>query len=303
MKTKVQLFFHGTEVPGREQIVLEPAGCGPDVARVSDIEWQGRLSVFVYVTLNVDDPRLALLQKLLLAYKVDWSEERWDEYTDEDFDAARLILARPLIEIDVNGGPRFGTDYDLSSACPACGAGMRQTSAFVIDGAYPEEIGKLEKSPAVASNEEILVNERLAEVLEGTGLSGLSFRSVYVLQKDKRQTKLPWRQMWASHTLPPMSPRSTGVSWDRACKTCGRSKLERSSPGPLRVAYRAQDLVGAQDVNRMWERFGHVQWNGDLKTAVLGQPFFLVTPKVWRIFRDAGVTGFQWIPIRVVEEE
>jgi hypothetical protein len=56
-------------------------------------------------------------------------------------------------------------------------------------------------------------------------------------------------------------------------------------------------------VNRMWEHFGFARWNGDVKTAVLSEPNFLVTPKVWRIFRDAGVTGFQWLPIRVVEDE
>ncbi len=34
----------------------------------------------------------------------------------------------------------------------------------------------------------------------------------------------------------------------------------------------------------------------------LSYPYLLVTPKVMRIFRAAGVTEFDWIPIRVVED-
>ncbi|MRG97878.1 hypothetical protein [Polyangium spumosum] len=300
MKTKVRLHFDSNDVPGGEQTVLSPSGCGPDVAEVQ--EWPVRRQV-VEVRLDADDPRLPLLQKLLLAYKVDWFEDRWDEYTDEEFEAAPLILAGGTCEIDVLGGPRFGTDYDISNACGACGAGMRQTSAYVLDGTSRDSMPKLGQFRVVVSYNEILVDERLAETLENAGLSGLSFRSVYARQKDMRQTKLPWRQMWASHTLPPMSPRSTGVERNKVCKTCGRGKFNTSTKEPLRLAYHARDLVGAQDVNRMWERFGIARWSGDLKTAVLWQPDFLVSPKVWRIFKDAGVTGFKWLPIRVVDDE
>jgi len=301
MKTKVHMRFDGNDIPGREQTVLSAAGCGPDVAEVGKKPVLGQISVDV--RLDATDPRLPLLQKLLLGYKVEWFEDRWDEYTDEDFEAAPLIKVADTFEIDVLGGPRFGTDYDLSTACPTCGAGMRQTSAYVLDGTSKDSMPKLGQFRAVDSYSEILVDDRLAETLESAGLSGLSFRSVYARQKDMRQIELPWRQLWASHTLPPMSPRSTGIERGRVCKSCGRSRFDASVKEPKRIAYHAKDLVGAQDVNRMWEHFGLARWNGDLKTAVLWQPDFLVTPKVWRIFRDAGVTGFTWLPIRVVEDE
>ncbi|MDC3958175.1 hypothetical protein [Polyangium jinanense] len=256
--------------------------------------------VFVYVTLDIDDPRLLTLQKLLLAYKVQWSEDRWDEYTDEEYEAARLIVVQALSENHIVGGPRFYTEYDLSNACPACGAGMRQTGTYWIDGAGPQTV-RLGQFRAVSSYSEILVDQPLAETLARANLSGLSLRSVYAYQPDEAPIELIWRQLWASHTLPPMSPRSTGIDFDSACKSCRRGKIDSTSPE--RFAYRAKDVEGAQDVNRMWEHFGYVRWNGDLKTAVLWQPYFVVTPKVWRIFRDAGVTGFQWLPIRVVEDE
>ncbi|WP_153825091.1 hypothetical protein [Polyangium spumosum] len=254
----------------------------------------------VFVTLDVVDPRFALLQKLLLSYKVDWLDQRWDDYTDEEYEAAPLIVVQALSEHHVVGGPRFHTEYDLSKACPACGAGMRQTGAYTIDGAGATAVG-LGQSRVVHSYSELLVDQPLAETLARANLSGLSFRSVYAYQPDEVPMELIWKQLWAHSTLPPMSPRSTGVDFDSACKTCRRGKIETTSP--MRIAYRTRDLEGAQDVNRMWEHFGYVRWNGDLKTAVLWQPFFVVSPKVWRIFRDAGVSGFRWLPIRVVDDE
>jgi len=300
MRTKIKISFHSHNIPGGEQTILAPAGCGPDIVTVRD--YRALREVLVDVIMDVDDTRLPLLLQLLLVHKIEWFEDRWDEYTDEEFEAAPLIMAMGTWEIEVLGGPRFGTDFDISTACPSCGAGMRQTSAYVLDGSDAESMDKLGPYRAVDSYGEILVDERLAETLEIAGLSGLSFRSVYARQEDMRQIKLPWRQMWASHTLPPMSPRSTGVDRKKVCPSCGRSKFQKTQPGPFRLAYRTRDLDGIEDVNRMWERFGIARWNGDLKTAVVSQPDFLVTPKVWRIFKDAGVTGFKWLPIRVVED-
>ena len=68
MKTTVKFFFNGKEVPGREQAVLEPAGCGPDVIDVSDNEVLRQ--VFVYVTLDDDDPRATVLRSLLEQHSV-----------------------------------------------------------------------------------------------------------------------------------------------------------------------------------------------------------------------------------------
>jgi len=74
------------------------------------------------------------------------------------------------------------------------------------------------------------------------------------------------------------------------------------SEQPTRLAYRAKDLVGIQDVNVTWEWFGEFRFDGDVSDALFPYPWFLVTPKVRRIFLDAGATGFDWIPIRVVDE-
>jgi hypothetical protein len=51
------------------------------------------------------------------------------------------------------------------------------------------------------------------------------------------------------------------------------------------------ELVGIKDVNLTWEWFGGSKYNGVVSEALFPYPWFLITPKVWRVFRDAGVTG------------
>jgi hypothetical protein len=47
---------------------------------------------------------------------------------------------------------------------------------------------------------------------------------------------------------------------------------------------------------------GFAVLESDLRESLLSHPWTLITPKVWRVFRDAGVTAFNWLPIRVVDE-
>jgi hypothetical protein len=253
--------------------------------------------VEVWVTLDDTDPRLPVLLQLLKQHGESWLELRRDRYTDEELDRARLLIMQSKNDDEVFGGPRLGTKYDLGGACSVCGAGARQTSALLIDG---EEVPKLEGLRATSTYySDIIVDDRLAEELEGIGATGLSFRSVYAVMPDKRQIKLRWRQLCAAHTLPPISPRSTGIERRDGCTSCGRSGFFTRMDDPPRLAYRARDLDGVEDVNTTWEWFGDWKFDGNVSEALFPYPWFLVTPKVWRVFRDAGVTSFDWLPIRV----
>jgi hypothetical protein len=299
MRTEVRIRFDGNDVPGGAQAILGPARCGPDVASAEKVDVLRQ--VVVWVTLDADDDRLRILLKLLVQHGVDPWEHRRDLYTDEELDGARLLIIDPLGEFTVFGGPRVGTSYDMSDACPKCGAGARQTSALIIDG---EDVPGLEGRRAASTHySDIIVDERLAEELENIGATGLSFRSVYALMENKRQVKLRWRQVCARRTLPPRSPRSTGIMPYRPCPSCTRSGVSTSVKAPIRLAYRAQDLAQAEDVNTTWEWFSDSHFDGDVSDALFPYPWLLVTPKVMRIFRAAGVTEFDWIPIRVIEGE
>ncbi|MDI1446343.1 hypothetical protein [Polyangium sp. 6x1] len=294
MRTEVKIDFDGACLMGDPHSLMRAVGCGPDVVEVFGPVLK-RLPICV--TLDDSDARLPRLLELFKQHGVEWSEYRRDRYTDDEIQAARLIVmdASDLMS-GIFAGPRVGTQYDMSEACKLCGAGARQTSAMVVDG---ERLQVLEGKRATTTwYNDILVEEKLAGALAESGATGLSFRGVFAAFEKRGHFQLPWRQLCATHTLPPMSPRSTGTKLSQPCP-CGRSCFGTFWEVPPRLAYRASDLADARDVNVTWEWFGSVNFNGDVYDSVLAYPWFLVTPKVWRIFRDAGVTGFDWLPIRI----
>ncbi|MDC3957421.1 hypothetical protein KEG38_26425 [Polyangium jinanense] len=299
MKTEVKVLFAAQHIPGGLEAVFGPAGIPMDVAEVQDFTLQRKRQIRVNLTLDETDKRLSVLLDLLKTHGISWLERRYDCFTDEELESTRLLVMWYDVNAEVFAGPRVGTTYDVSEACNRCGAGARQTSAMIIDGEY---LHRLEGRRAAATcYDDMLVDEKLAGTLAESGLIGISFRGVFAAFEKRGHIQLPWRQICATHTMPPLSPRSTGIEGDELC-SCGRSGFLGQAEVPLRLVYRASDLVDIRDVNVTWEWFGDFHFEGDVSDALFPSPLFLVTPKVWRIFRDAGVTGFDWIPIQVVDE-
>ncbi len=252
------------------------------------------------ITLEEADPRVPVLLQLLKQHGVIWSEDHEDSYTEEELDGARLLLLHPTRQCEVDGGVKWGMTYDLSTGCPACGTGARQTSPVLVDG---ERLSELAEHRAGATwFGHVLVDEGLAAELEGAGATGLSFRSVYAVMRDKRQVQLRWKQLCGEHRLPPMSARTTGLTRHQVCEVCKRNGYFRTSDAPTRIVYRTSDLHDVRDVNVTWEHQWFAALEPDLRDSLLSWPWLLVTPKVMRIFRDAGVTSFDWLPIRVEDD-
>jgi hypothetical protein len=162
MRTEVRILFYGHRIPGGAQAVLGPARCGPDVATVADIDVLRQIDVCV--RLEATDPRIPVLLQLLQQHGERWSEFHEDRYTEDELDGARLLLLRPNRQCEVDGGVEWGTTYDLSGACPACGTGGRQTSALFMNG---EHLAALEGHRAGATYyEHLLVDDGIAVELE-----------------------------------------------------------------------------------------------------------------------------------------
>ena len=300
MRTIVRIHFGAPTVPLAQER-LRAADCGPDVATIEDVPVMRQ--AFAEVTLEHTDPRVPVLLGQLKRDDVNFGEWHEDRFTEEEMESAPLLLMKPNRGCEVDGGVAWGTTFDRTKGCPACATGSPQTSALFIEG---EDIPKLEGHHAAETYFwHILVDEGLAAALEDAAVTGLSFRSVYGVMKDKRQVKLRWKQLCTDNILPRMSPSTTGiVRVDqtpilRPCEICGRNGFLTTSDAPTRIAYRAADLRGALDVNQSWENYWSAHIDTDFRESVLSRPWTLVTPRVYRIFREAGVTEFDWHPIRV----
>ena len=300
MGTEVRIYFRSGSIPGGAEVVLDAANCGPDVARIEEEDKEyGLLLSNVWVTLEETDPRLPVLLELLNRYRVVPGYAY--NYAEEDLDGAHLLLLKTPEKAKVRDGVKYGTTYDVADTCPACGTSAKQTSALFIDA---QDLKKLKGWRAVTTQFfHILVDPGLEADLVRTGATGISFRDVYAVGRDERTLKIPFRQLCADKTLPPLSPSKSGLPQHKACELCERNGYFTRNLEPMRIVYRASDLRDADDVNMSWENRGDAYLFPErpLSESRLSTPWMVVTPKVRRVFTDAGVTCFDWIPIRVEE--
>lgn len=292
MRTEVRFILYYDSIPGRLRAVLEATGCGPDEV-TEDKDSLNRQ----YVTIKLDekDPRLPAVREFWTRHR-GWIEFYEDHYTEEELQNARLIVMVPNESCKIDGGIEWGTTYDRSSACRSCATGIRQTSAMLVDG---EQLSALEGHRAGATAHfQPLVDDGLAAELERTGATGLSFHSVRAAMPDDSEVVLPWKQLCAARTLPAMLAND-GLRRVGGCRACRKKWYSKYFWKPLRFVYRASDLRGADDVNLSLEHKGFGRLSNHSHDMIPPAPWFLVTPKVRRIFLDAGVTEFDWLPIRV----
>jgi len=306
MKTYVWLSFHGEDLPGGPEKFLRAAGIGDDEFEVHRFTVLKIEEVRVNVSLPEGDERIPRLLELLKQHGEEPLEGCFDRYTDEELDNARLLVLRPALECELRGGNEFGTTYDLKGACPSCGAGARQTSAMFLDG-WDDAVHRKLKGHRAAQTlgSEILIDDRIAAEIEALAPTGLVLHQVYAVMPDsKRQVKLAYKQLSADRVLPPMAPQTESMVLLEGqiprCSLCTRSGYWAASC--LRIVYRKQDLEAAGDVNLSWEGQGIGQVSPNPRECSIPTPLVLVTPRVMRVFRAAGVTEFDWIPIRVVDE-
>lgn len=293
MKTIARIMFNGKKYPGGASSALAASHC-EDMASVEYIASLKREAVHVDVL--EDDPRRELLHDLLKRHGVTWLEHVFDVHSPEELLTARLLLLFPNRECEVDGGPHFGTMYDLARGCKQCGAGSPQTSPLIVSG---EEVASLRDAVAAETyHHDIMVREHIATALIDAGLTGLDLRLVFE-SLGHTQRRLPFRQIRALASLPPMSSCTTGLIRDRVCPVCQRNGYARTPDEPTRPAYSEADLRDAQDVNATWECFGYSILEPELRDSLIAQPRLLISPKVLKIFMDHGITAFDYYPIRI----
>ncbi len=300
MKTKWSITFDARTVPGGAATILNAAGCGPDVALVLEVPDSDIFKdIYVNVKLDDGDERIAKLHELLNRYGVEVKEVDYVEYSNEDLQSAPLLWMSPDINEHVSAGNMDGTKYDMTDACANCATGARQTSALYIDG-DDECLAKIRKHRAIGSYDgDIIVDGGMAKKLKDAGVTGISFGEVRARLPSKKWRMLAREQILIAHTMPPRRFEPTTNEDKYLCKVCRRGV----GSTPL-MSYRSEDLVGMQDFNLTWEWRGQF-WPKPPKNkhafAKWPRPSTLVTPKVMNIFRDAGVTTFEWAPMFLEE--
>jgi hypothetical protein len=213
------------------------------------------------------------------------------EYTDHE------LLSAPLLSLGVNrapkeeGGPRYGTQYDMSTACPTCGTGAVQISPLHI---RPSDTPKNRAIYQTVDGER-LVSENLAEMMRRE-LKGFDLRQA---QGARTGRPLPWFQIISNYELPPMGPTTQGLLIEGQCPNCLRDGHFGTANEPLVIRYRDLDPGALPDIVRTWEHFGNSIMREPFERSHFAYPMLIMKPRVYELFRREKVRGISAEPLEI----
>ncbi len=163
-------------------------------------------------------------------------------YRKELVHSRREIREAPLLRLSLmtaergDSRPCGGTKYDFSRACLACGTGAVQTSPAML---RRSELRYDRKCEIFQTFTHFFVSPRLAEGLREAGVSGLELRQAVNIADG---SPLPWHQIIASTTLPPLSDLTSGTKRSNSCAMCGMNGYYETPRDPLVLVYEREIL-------------------------------------------------------------
>lgn len=248
-----------------------------------------------------DDGRLAALKELLARERVDWFERVDVSYSERELQSAPLLRMMVLSEPLEGGGCAYGTTFDLSTGCVACGAGAIQTSALMLATADAQFNG-----PIVAAGcDSVVVNEGVANALRNARVSGIELRQTRV---SGTGDLLPLWQILPSYTMPRMSLRSRGIFRDVSpgcgCTVCKRDMYAERIAEPVQIVYDQESLEQGTlpDVAQTWECFSRSVITSDPARDLekrIAHGLLLVRPRVRDVLREARATAVRCEPVEI----
>lgn len=288
------MFFNAGQLPWSSVSKLFEAAGRPDMAAAGP-----NFLNFYTVEFYADDPRLEGLRTILAREGIEWLERREHLYTHAELQAAPLLVLSVQTPERAHPGPRYGTRYDLSDACPACGTGAVQISPLLLN---PAELPKKGHIFQIMDHEK-LVSLQLAHALTQAGVSGLELRPA---RSCKGPVELPWAQLLAHVHLPPVAPTSRGITREDPCAVCARDGYFGDPRQPLEIEYSLSQLPVSEpdelpDAVYTYEYFGKSRLCEPLSDSYFARPLLLVRPTVYRVFRQLKVRDVKFIPVSIVQ--
>ncbi|MBK9260607.1 MAG: hypothetical protein IPM54_12385 [Polyangiaceae bacterium] len=250
MKQVISMRIRAHDLPEGATGLFEATGCKLRVTDIEDFTVLNVHQVIVWLKFDAEDPLVMKVREYLKKHGVEpWGGE-YTEYSDEDRQNARLLWMRPANDVEICAGFNYGTEYDLTNACPNCHAGAKQTSVLYVDN---DEIATIRKHRAVqAWTREVLVDGGMRKKLVDAGITGISFGDVRARHENGKWSMVARDQILIEHSMPPMRGELSAKDEEYLCKVCRRGGRMSSPDKP----YREEDLVGMKDFNLTWEWFG-----------------------------------------------
>lgn len=241
------------------------------------------------VVVDTTDPLYARIEAIHqeLRARGDFFVLGWDlrqKASDEELARAELFHLR-ITSVFEPSGEECGTEYDESAACPVCGAGRRPAGPLRLNAS---RVPLNADVAATISRDEWIVSERVVDLLEKVGATGLELRPVEHVGRSKPRTR--WFQMLFTsppvRTVPPtrfgIKPIEPDLEGEYRCPVCTTAGLALISEVWVdRKSWTGDDFV------RSREFVGYKR--GLLRPA----PLLFLSPRIWRLFQEHKVRGFR----------
>lgn len=231
------------------------------------------------VEIYEDTQGYVLLMDELTKRDIKYTFAEGREYTKEELKAAKFFSMEIIYpwESDGTTAEKFGTRYE--NTCQRCGIGKKQISDLIID------TKKAVKYDISTIQPEIIVNERLYNLINENGLTGCSFKTI----KDFRERNdIVLYQLIVTSILPPMNEAIRVETVDGfKCEECKRNgEILRSE-----AIYEGGSLQKASDFNLTYEYFG---------LNLYCSRHVIVSSKVYNIFNKNKIKRVAFEPVRII---
>jgi len=202
------------------------------------------------------------------------------EYTKEEIRASKYFTMEIIYpwESDCITAEKFGTKYE--NVCPCCSVGKRQISDLIID------TKKATKYDISTIQPEIIINEKLYNLINDNSLTGCSFRPI----KDfKGRDDVVLYQLIITNVLPSMSNEIRVEIVDGfKCSECKRNgEILRSE-----AIYEERSLDNSCDFNLTQEYFG---------LNLYCTRHIIVSRKVYELFKKNKIKRVTFEPVSIKE--
>ena len=197
----------------------------------------------------------------------------------------------PTIDLaqKIDGGPEFGTDYDLSDACPDCGAGAMPIGVRLL-----KNIPASTKALVRTYENEIIVNNEVSKALQSIEVSSLT-------DIQNTQGKIqPFKELRQEAILPPFSAKTTGYETECQCPTCKRNGYFNLPKEPLQLVYESLDpsyfdkhILGTHEI------FGITRRNKVLKKCGFHCPLYVLSETVVDALQQFNLKYLSFEPVTI----
>jgi hypothetical protein len=247
------------------------------------------LDYYIY-EFEEDRPQLLELIGILKNENVGWSESIKKVYSFEELIEFDLLLMQVRKVAFGNGGPKYGTKFDLSDACPLCGSGAKQISSLRV-------------RPSDLKGKAGIVNSSDYDYLFSENLVGSSFENI---KSQFRQVKssidgsfLPWWQLLPQIHLPYFEASSLGILRENHCHICNRDGYFHDAFCPIELKYDKNKITenNISAINFTSELFGNSVIKDPMENSHFAQPMLIVNVEVFKMLYMQKVKGLEFLPI------